>query len=55
MCSSEYATWEELQSFLERGVTNPRLREDRQLSHLHRTTYERNQKKSELLKSCKLD
>jgi 5-dehydro-2-deoxygluconokinase len=38
MCSSEYATWEELQSFLERGVTNPRLREDRQLSHLHRTT-----------------
>lgn len=34
-CAPAYPTWEELQFFLERGVINPRLREDAELEHVH--------------------
>ena len=38
LCSSEYATWPELRAFIASGVVTPRLREDKALNHLHRTT-----------------
>jgi len=41
LCAPEYATWTELQTFLDRGVQTPRLREDQVLNHVHRTTTRR--------------
>jgi 5-dehydro-2-deoxygluconokinase len=37
-CAPAMASWEELQAFLARGVSTPRLREDAALEHLHRVT-----------------
>ncbi|WP_142846784.1 5-dehydro-2-deoxygluconokinase [Telmatospirillum sp. J64-1] len=34
-CAPSYPTWEELQVFLERGVVNPRVREDEWMEHVH--------------------
>ncbi|NDW33061.1 5-dehydro-2-deoxygluconokinase [Salipiger sp. PrR007] len=40
-CAPAYPSWEELQFFLERGVINPRLREDAELEHVHWATTRR--------------
>lgn len=37
-CAPAYPSWEELQLFLDRGVTHPRLREDAELEHVHWAT-----------------
>jgi 5-dehydro-2-deoxygluconokinase len=42
LCSPEYPSWRELQTFLVMENRNPRLREDKALSHLHRVTTRRN-------------
>jgi 5-dehydro-2-deoxygluconokinase len=41
LCSPEYPSWRELQTFLEMENRNPHLREDKTLSHLHRVTTRR--------------
>jgi 5-dehydro-2-deoxygluconokinase len=41
LCSPEYATWPELQHFLSCDIPAPRLREDKALNHIHRTTTRR--------------
>ncbi|ONG51783.1 5-dehydro-2-deoxygluconokinase [Pseudoroseomonas deserti] len=43
LCAPEYATWEELSFFLERGVTTTALRHDDALSALHWSTTRRPQ------------
>ena len=43
LCSPEYATWPELQHFLSHDIRNPRLREDKALNHIHRTTFRRSE------------
>ncbi|WP_428929237.1 bifunctional 5-dehydro-2-deoxygluconokinase/5-dehydro-2-deoxyphosphogluconate aldolase [Marinibacterium sp. SX1] len=40
-CAPAYPSWDELQFFLERGVVNPRLREDADLEHVHWATTRR--------------
>ncbi|MBL3565556.1 5-dehydro-2-deoxygluconokinase [Rhodovulum sulfidophilum] len=40
-CAPAYPSWEELQFFLDRGVVNPRLREDADLEHVHWATTRR--------------
>ncbi|PIB26458.1 5-dehydro-2-deoxygluconokinase [Amylibacter kogurei] len=40
-CAPAYPSWEELEFFLERGVVNPRLREDADLEHVHWATNRR--------------
>ncbi len=37
-CTPAYPSWEELQFFLERGVTTPALRKDRELEQVHWST-----------------
>ncbi len=40
-CAPAMASWDELQYFLSHPITNPRLREDAELEHLHRVTTRR--------------
>ena len=40
-CAPAIPTWVELEIFLERGASNPRLREDANLDHVHRATTRR--------------
>ncbi|CAN0588834.1 unnamed protein product, partial [Ectocarpus sp. 12 AP-2014] len=42
-CAPSYPSWEELEFFLDRGVVNPRLREDADLEHVHWATNRRGQ------------
>ncbi len=48
LCSPEYPTWRELKTFLNMEIRNPRLREDRNLAHVHRVTTRRTEQ-SELM------
>lgn len=43
LCSPEYPSWRELQTFLEMENRSYRLREDKVLSHLHRVTTRRSE------------